>query len=265
VSAIVRPSRARIGGQTVPCPARSRHPAGTIAGVTERPARLTAVLPALDEAVAIASVVRGCLTHADEVLVVDGGSRDATAELATAAGARVLHEPRRGYGRACATGAAAAQGELLVFVDADGSLDPDDIPRVVAPVAAGALDLVLGARTRRPGNAMAPHLRLANRVLGLAVRPACGRVLSDLGPLRAIRRETLAGLAVADLGFGWPLDMVLRAGRAGLRVGEVDVHFGPRLGGSSKATGSLRGLLRATRAMSVLLARDLTRRATPPP
>jgi glycosyltransferase involved in cell wall biosynthesis len=233
--------------------------------VAERVVRVTAVLPALDESVAIASVVRGCLGHVDEVLVVDGGSRDGTADLAEAAGARVLHEPRRGYGRACATGADAARGDLLVFVDADGSLDPDDIPRVLSPVADGALDLVLGTRTRRRGNAMAPHLRLANRALGIAVRPACGRILHDLGPLRAIRRDALLGLAVRDLGFGWPLDMVLRAGRADLRVGEVDVHYGPRLGGRSKATGSLRGLLRATRAMGVLLARDLTRRATPLP
>jgi glycosyltransferase involved in cell wall biosynthesis len=233
--------------------------------VTERVVRVTAVLPALDEAVAIASVVQGCLGHADEVVVVDGGSRDDTAELAAAAGARVLHEPRRGYGRACATGAAEARGELVVFVDADGSLDPDDIPRVAAPVVEGSLDLVLGARTRRRGNAMAPHLRLANRALGIAVRPATGRVLADLGPLRAIRRDALLALDVRDLGFGWPLDMVLRAGRAGLRVGEVDVHYGPRLGGRSKATGSVRGLVRATRAMAALLARDLTRTGSRPP
>lgn len=228
--------------------------------------RLTAVVPALDEAVAIARVVRGCLAHADEVLVVDGGSRDGTAEIAAAAGGRVLREPRRGYGRACATGAAAARGAVLVFVDADGSVDPADIPRVAGPVASGALDLVLGARTRREGNVMAPHLRLANRALGIAVRPACGRVLADLGPLRAIGRDALAALGVADLGYGWPLDMVLRAGRAGLAIGEVDVAFGARLGGRSKATGSARGALRATRAMAALLVRDALRRtATSPP
>jgi hypothetical protein len=112
---------------------------------------------------------------------------------------------------------------------------------------------------------MAPHLRLANRALGIAVRPATGRVLADLGPLRAIRRDALLALDVRDLGFGWPLDMVLRAGRAGLRVGEVDVHYGPRLGGRSKATGSVRGLVRATRAMAALLARDFTRTGSRPP
>lgn len=215
---------------------------------------VTVVLPALDEEAAIAAVVRGARAHADEVIVVDGGSRDATAERARAHGAHVVVERRRGFGRACASGLEAARGAIVVFMDADGSFDPDDIPRVVGPVATDALDLCLGSRRRSPAQPW--HLRVANRVVGQGCRLAVGRPLSDLGPLRAIRTDTLRALGMTEMTVGWPLEMVLRAGRRGLRIGEVDVAYGPRLGGVSKVTGSLRGTLRVSRVMGAMILRD---------
>jgi glycosyltransferase involved in cell wall biosynthesis len=214
------------------------------------------ILPTLDEAQAIAAVVTGCLDHADEVLVVDGASIDGTPERAAAAGARVVGEPRRGFGRACATGAEQARGDVLVYMDADGSFDADDIPRVLAPVLAGVADLCLGARS---GGGLPRHLRLANRALGLAVWPACRTRLRDLGPLRAIRRQQLLALGLRDMGYGWPLEMVLRAGRSGLVVREVGVRYGARDGGVSKVTGTVRGTARATVAMGGLILQDLVR------
>ncbi len=216
----------------------------------------TVILPALEEEDAITEVVRGARRHCAEVIVVDGGSRDDTAARAARAGARVLVEHRRGFGRACATGFAEATGDIVVFMDADGSFHPDDIPLVVGPVAGGSCDLCLGSRTRRPGNVQPRHLRLANRALGAMCRPAVGTALSDLGPLRAIRRDRLAELGMMDMGVGWPLEMILRAGRGGLRVREVDVRYGDRVGGTSKVTGSMGGTARVTRQMGLMIVRD---------
>jgi len=141
-------------------------------------------------------------------------------------------------------------------MDADGSFHADDIPLVVAPVADGSCDLCLGSRTRRPGNVQPWHLKLANQALGAMCRPAVGASLSDLGPLRAIRRDRLAELGMMDMGVGWPLEMILRAGRGGLRVREVDVRYGDRVGGESKITGSMAGTARVTRRMGLMIVRD---------
>jgi glycosyltransferase involved in cell wall biosynthesis len=220
---------------------------------------LTVILPALDEAEAIATVVRGLLDRADEVLVVDNGSTDGTGDLARAAGARVVGEPRRGFGAACWAGANAATGEVLCFLDADGTFAPADVERVVAPVRGDELDLCLGSRTRRRSNAMPRRFRVANRVLGGAVVLAGAPLLTDIGPIRAIRRDVLLDLGVHDRAHAWPVEMVVRAARRDLRIGEVPVAYLPRLGGSSKVTGSLGGTARAAREIGRLLVAELPR------
>lgn len=218
----------------------------------------TIVLPALDEAESIGRVVADLLGRADEIVVVDNGSTDGTGRLAAAAGARVIHEPRRGFGSACFAGAVAARGEIVCFLDADGTFAPADVSRVVGEVAAGRLDLCLGSRTLGRGAIRFDH-RLVNRALGLAVVVTGAPRLTDIGPLRALRREALLSLGVEDRAFAWPLEMVIRAARAKMTIGEIPVAYLPRFGGESKVTGSLRGSLRVARQMSVVLAREALR------
>jgi glycosyltransferase involved in cell wall biosynthesis len=230
--------------------------------------RVTVVLPALNEAealpVALASFPPGV-----DLLVVDNGSSDATAEVAAAHGARVVREPRRGFGAACWAGVQACpRAEVVAFADADGSLDGADLERLAGPVLRGEADLVIGSRalgSREPG-AMSRLALLENRVLGAACGLLFGVPLSDLGPFRALRREVLIGLGVRDRGQGWPLEMVARAGRAGLRVVEVPTRYRRRAGGTSKVSGSLAGSARAAAAMAAMTWRLLTEpRARPDP
>jgi glycosyltransferase involved in cell wall biosynthesis len=227
---------------------------------------VTVVLPALDEAAALPAALASFPTGVD-LLVVDNGSRDGTAAVAVAAGARVVAEPRRGFGAACWAGVQASpQAEVLAFADADGSFDGADLAAVAGPVLGGQADLVVGSRItgRRAPGAMPPFAVAANRTLGLACRLLFGVPLSDLGPFRAIRRDTLLALGVRDRGQGWPLEMVGRAGRAGLRVVEVPVRYRHRAGGTSKVSGSMRGSLRAALAMADVTGRLLVERFRAP-
>jgi glycosyltransferase involved in cell wall biosynthesis len=209
------------------------------------------ILPVLDEAVALPGVLAG-MPDGYSPLVVDNGSSDGSAEVARRHGAQVIHEPRRGFGAACFAGLKAAHSELVCFMDCDGSLDPQELARVVTPVAAGEADLCLGERIATPG-AWPWHARVANRALAFEVRRRCGVALRDLGPMRAARREGLLALELADRGFGWPLEMVLKAAAAGWVIGEVRVAYRPRAGGRSKVSGSARGTVRAVRDMGALL------------
>jgi len=211
----------------------------------------TVVLPVLDEAQALPWVLSR-MPEGYTPLVVDNGSSDGSAQIAEALGARVVHEPRRGFGAACHAGLLAACGDIVCFMDCDASLDPRDLPRVAEPVAAGRADLVLGARCAERG-AMAPHARLANRVLTIELRRRSGLVLRDLGPMRAARRDALLELGIVDRRFGWPLEMVLRAAAQGWRIAEVDVPYHVR-SGRSKVTGTVRGTVRAIRDMAAVLA-----------
>jgi glycosyltransferase involved in cell wall biosynthesis len=207
-----------------------------------------AVVPALDEESTIAEVVAGAGEAAEEVIVVDNGSRDATAARAAAAGARVVREPRRGYGAACLAGARAAPSQaVLLFCDADGSDDPGALSRVAAPVEAGAAELVLGSRSRGPREpgALMPHQLAANRAVAAVIRTVWGAPVTDVGPVRAIRRADLLALDMRSRTYGWPVEMVVKAARAGLRVDEVPVGARRRAGGSSKVSGSLRATLLA--------------------
>lgn len=210
------------------------------------------VLPVLDEAAALPAVLAG-LPAGYRAIVVDNGSTDGSAGVAATLGATVVSEPRRGFGAACAAGLKVAQAPVVAFCDADGSLDLADLPAVCAPVLGGGADLVLGAR-RAVRGAWPVHARLANRYLARRVGRHAGVVLSDLGPMRAGRRAGFAALDVQDRRFGWPLEQVLRAARAGWRIAEVPVSYRARTG-RSKVTGTLRGTVRAVRDMSGVLAR----------
>ena len=208
------------------------------------------VLPALNEAAAIPGVVDS-LPEGYRAIVVDNNSTDRTAAVARECGATVVSEPQPGFGAACFTGLMAATSEVVCFMDCDGSLDGVDLPRVVAPILAGSADLVLGARVARRG-AWPIHARIANRVLAHQVRRRTGLHLGDLGPMRAARREPLIELGIADRRFGWPLEMVVLAHRAGWTITEVDVPYADRIG-KSKVTGTVRGTVRAVRDMSAVL------------
>jgi glycosyltransferase involved in cell wall biosynthesis len=163
-----------------------------------------------------------------------------------------VSEPRRGFGAACFAGLVAATSDVVCFMDCDGSLDPWELPLVAGPVARGDADLCLGARVAQPG-AWPWHARVANRVLAFELRRRCGVAVSDIGPMRAAHREALLELGLRDRGFGWPLEMILRAGGAGWRIGETRVSYGVRSGGRSKVSGSARGTFRAVRDMGALL------------
>jgi glycosyltransferase involved in cell wall biosynthesis len=221
---------------------------------------VTVILPALNEEAALPTALASFPPQVD-LLVVDNGSTDQTAEVAAAHGTRVVHEPRRGFGAACWAGVQAAPGEVLVFADADGSLDGADLAAVAGPVLRGEADLVIGSRmARREPGAMSALAALENRILGLACRLLFRVPLSDLGPFRAIRRDRLLALGMTDRGSGWPLEMIGRAGSAGLRVVEVPVRYRSRAGGRSKVSGSVAGTVRAVTAMAVVTLALLRRR-----
>jgi glycosyltransferase involved in cell wall biosynthesis len=209
------------------------------------------ILPVLDEAKAI-PLVLAAIPVGFEPLVVDNGSGDGSAAVARRHGARVVVELRPGFGAACYAGLRAARSELVCFMDCDGSLDPGQLPAVVDPVATGRLQLCLGTRRAEPG-AWPVHARLANRLLALELRRRTHVSLSDIGPMRCVAREPLLELGLRDRRFGWPLEMVLRAAAAGWEVGEVEVTYRPRVGGTSKVSGSVRGSWRAVRDMRTVL------------
>jgi glycosyltransferase involved in cell wall biosynthesis len=209
------------------------------------------VLPVLDEAAALPWVL-GRMPPGHRPVVVDNGSTDGSPEIARALGAQVVTEPARGFGAACWAGLLAATSEVVCFMDADGSLDPVDLPRASAPVVADAADLVLCARHPERG-AWPLHARAANRLLARELRRRCDTPLRDLGPMRAARRRALIELGIADRRFGWPLEMVLLAARAGWRIHEIEVAYRPRAG-RSKVTGSVGGTARAVRDMARVLA-----------
>jgi glycosyltransferase involved in cell wall biosynthesis len=212
--------------------------------------RVALVIPVIDEGLTIAGVVRAVPRDViDEVIVVDGGSHDDTVAAARAAGARVIVEPRAGYGAACLLGIRAATDcDVIAFIDGDGSDDPADLRRVVEPILAGAQDFVIGSRARaaREAGSMGAHQLLAGRLAGLAMRALYGVRYTDMGPLRAIRRDALERLAMRERTYGWNLEMQMRAARARLRILELPVAHRNRAGGASKVAGSLRGTLRAS-------------------
>ena len=211
------------------------------------------VIPVLDEAAALPPLLRA-IPPGYRAIVVDNGSTDGSGSLAAELGATVVREPLRGFGSACWAGLCAAEPAdgVVCFMDGDGSLHPADLPLVTDPVLAGHADLVVGARRPTARGAWPAHARLANAVLGLEVRRRSGVALRDLGPMRAAPCEPLRALGIADRRSGWPLEMVLRAARAGWRIAQVDVPYAPRAG-RSKVTGTVRGTVGAVWDMGRLL------------
>ncbi|MGA2128825.1 MAG: glycosyltransferase family 2 protein [Xanthobacteraceae bacterium] len=221
------------------------------------------VIPVIDEGETIFDVVRAVPGNlVGEVIVVDGGSRDQTVARAREAGARVLIEPRSGYGAACHAGARAASPDcsIVAFIDGDGSDDPAELPRLVEPILSDAADFVIGSRARgtREAGSMGRHQLLAGRVAGIAMRTLYGVRYTDMCPLRAIRRDALEKLDMRERSYGWNLEMQMRAARAGLRVLEVPVRHRNRAGGASKVAGSLRGTVRASWQLATTFVRIAT-------
>ena len=209
------------------------------------------ILPVLDEAQALPWVL-GRMPAGYRPIVADNGSTDESAHIAARLGALVVTETQRGFGAACFAGLEAASAQVVCFMDCDGSLDPQELPRIAAPVIAGRAELVLGARVADRG-AWPLHARVANTVLARQVRSRTGLALTDLGPMRAAPRQALLELGIRDRRFGWPLEMVLRAHAAGWRIEEDRVRYRPREG-RSKVTGTVRGTLRTIRDMRSALA-----------
>jgi glycosyltransferase involved in cell wall biosynthesis len=208
------------------------------------------VLPCLDEAPALPTVL-STLPDGYQAIVVDNGSTDGSARIASRLGATVVVKPVRGFGSAAHAGLLASSAEIVAFCDCDGSLDLAQLPRVVEPVRSGDADLVMGSRVAAPGS-WPWHARLANRVLAARLRSLTGIDVHDLGPMRAARRDDLLSLGLSDRRSGYPLEMVLGAHAAGWRVAEVDVSYLPRIG-RSKVTGTARGYLGAVHDMSEVL------------
>lgn len=221
------------------------------------------VLPALDEAGAVAGVVRGFRAVGARVVVVDNGSVDATVDVAAAEGAVVVREPRRGYGAACLAGLAhlrADPPDVVAFADCDGTVDPGDLARLVAPVARGEADLALGRRARLECGALLPHQRAGNAAAALIIRLVHGLRVRDVPPFRAARWDFLERLRLREGTYGLPVETVVLAHRAGGRVVEVDVAYRRRAGGESKIAGTLRGSLAAGWTMLTLAVRLRFRR-----
>jgi hypothetical protein len=218
--------------------------------------RVALVIPAIDEAAALPGVLQELPAGlVDEVVVVDGGSRDATRDVAAAAGARVVVEERRGYGRACLTGVESTDAEVVAFLDGDGSDDPRQLADVLAPVLNGSAALSLGVRTRPEPGAQHLHQRAGNALVSLLVRCCHGVPVRDIPPFRAIRRDCLTQLELREVTYGWPTEMVVKAARAGMPVVQVPVASRARRGGTSKVSGRLGPSLRAGARMLAVVAR----------
>ena len=221
---------------------------------------ISVVIPALNEEEPIGDVVRAIpRAIAGEVIVVDNGSDDRTAGAAREAGARVVSEPKRGYGRACRAGVEAVtpDAEIVVFLDGDGSDCPELMERLIGPIAAGTHDLVIGSRTRgrrEPGSMNFQQI-FAGRAAGLLLRALYGVRYTDMCPFRAIRRDALARLDMREETYGWNLEMQMRAARAGLRILEVPVDHRRRAGGESKVSGTVRGTFLAGTRILYTVAR----------
>jgi glycosyltransferase involved in cell wall biosynthesis len=227
------------------------------------------IIPTFNEAESIGPVVAELPRElVDRIIVVDGGSRDATRDIARRAGAEVI-TVGRGYGLACIRGAEAADGAgTLVFMDGDGADDPSSIAAMIAPIRSGAFDFVIASRARgaREPGSMASHQLLAGLVAGRLTEVLYGVRYTDMCAFRAIRRDTLLGLGMQEMTYGWNLEMQMRAARSGLRVLELPVVYRRRLGGESKVAGSLRGSMQAgLRIISTFarVAMEPARRRTP--
>jgi glycosyltransferase involved in cell wall biosynthesis len=221
---------------------------------------VTVIIPCLNEEEPIAEAVREVLAEkVDEVIVVDNGSTDNTAVRARAAGARVVAEPRRGYGRACAAGFAAIgpRADIVCFLDGDGSDVPGFIPDVIGPIVENRADFVMGSRIRgaRESGSMTPRQLVAGHIAGLLLRLFYGVRFTDMSPFRAMPASKLADLGMSETTYGWNLEMQMRAAASGLRIAEIPVDHRRRRGGESKVSGKLLAGLAAAWKISATFAR----------
>lgn len=233
--------------------------------------RVSVIIPTHNEAQAIGRVLADLPPNlVTEVIVVDSNSTDRTAEIAARMGARVIQEPRRGYGQACLTGLAAAETpDVVVFLDGDYSDRPSELPILLAPITDGRADITLGSRLRerRSAGAMPWHQVLGNRVAARLIRLLYGLQVTDLGPFRAGRADVLRSLALEETTYGWAVEMILKGAMAGFRVVEVPVSYYPRIG-KSKISGTVKGTLGAGWFILSLIVRYYFRHlrtATPGP
>jgi glycosyltransferase involved in cell wall biosynthesis len=211
--------------------------------------KISVIIPAFNEEEAIGEVV-GSVPEDQvyEIIVVDNGSTDDTARQASLNGARVIHESRPGYGSACLAGArAAADADILVFLDGDRSDDPQQLPSIVGPVLANQADLVIGSRIQGhlEKGAMPVHGLLGNRLIVYLLRLLYQANITDIGSFRAIKPQTLFDLKMEQMSYGWPVEMVVKAARRNLRIQSVPIHYRKRIG-KSKVTGTVRGTILAT-------------------
>lgn len=221
---------------------------------------ISVIIAALNEEAAIGKVIDFVPKDlADEIVVVDNGSKDRTAEVATAAGARVVKEPIPGYGRAFRAGlrSISPECEIVVFLDGDGSDYPEMMDRLVKPIIEGSADFVIGSRTRgsREPGSMNFHQVIAGYTIGFMLRILYGVRSTDMGPFRAIRRDTYDRLNLREETYGWPLEMQMRAARARVRTMEVPVDYRRRAGGHSKIAGTVRGSVLAASRILITFAR----------
>jgi glycosyltransferase involved in cell wall biosynthesis len=221
---------------------------------------ISVIIAALNEEETIANVVNAVPKKlVDEIVVVDNGSKDRTAEIAAAAGARIVKEPVPGYGRAFRAGlrSISPQCEIVVFLDGDGSDCPEMMDRLVRPISEGTADFVIGSRTQgvRERGSMNLHQVFAGYMVGFILRLLYGVRSTDMGPFRAIRRDTLERLKLREETYGWPLEMQMRAAQTGVRTVEVPVDYRRRAGGHSKIAGTVRGSVLAATRILLTLAR----------
>ena len=225
--------------------------------------KISVVIPAFNEEQAIGEVVRAVpMDRIHDIVVVDNGSTDDTAKQASLSGARVVFESRPGYGSACLAGAkAAADADVLIFLDGDRSDDPRQLEIVAAPLLDNRADLVIGSRIKGSleKGAMPFHGRLGNRLMVSLLRLLYGVDITDIGSFRVIRSQTLFDLKMEQMTYGWPVEMVVKAARQGLRIQSVPVNYRRRMG-KSKVTGTIRGTILATYYMFMVPLKYLFRK-----